>query len=61
MNGVSEILTRKSTRHVMVHRDEVNDVPGSTGVETSPVEELEKDNISCTITFYASQTLHTIA
>jgi Ca2+-transporting ATPase len=56
MKGASEILTRKSMRHVIVHHD---DVPGGTRVETAPIGELEEDNISCTITFYASQTLHT--
>jgi Ca2+-transporting ATPase len=58
MKGGSEILTRKCTRHVIVHRD---DVPGGTGVETAPIGELEEDNISRTIAFYASQTLRTIA
>jgi Ca2+-transporting ATPase len=43
--------------HVIVHRD---DVPGGTGVQTAPIGELEEDNISCTITFHASQTLRTI-
>ena len=61
IKGASEILTRKSTRHVIVHRDGANDVPGGTGVETAPIGELEEDNISRTITFYASQTLRTIA
>ena len=60
MKGASEILTRKSTRHVVV-RDGVNDVPGGSGVETAPIGEYEEDNISRTITFYASQTLRTIA
>jgi Ca2+-transporting ATPase len=46
---------------VIVHRNEVNDVLGGTGVETAPIEELEEDNISCTITFYASQTSRTTA
>jgi Ca2+-transporting ATPase len=62
MKGASEILTRKSTHHVIVHRrDGANDVPGGTGVETSPIGIREEDNISRTITFYASQTLRTIA
>ena len=60
MKGASEILMRKSTRHVVV-RDGVNDVPGGSGVETAPIGEYEEDNISRTITFYASQTLRTIA
>jgi P-type Ca2+ transporter type 2C len=61
LKGASEILTRKSTRHVIVHRDGANPVPGGSGVETAPIGELEEDNISRTITFYASQTLRTIA
>lgn len=60
MKGASEILTRKRTRHVIVHRDGANDVPGGTGIETPPIGVLEEDNISRTITFYASQTLRTI-
>lgn len=61
LKGASEILTRNSTRYVVVHRDGANDVPGGSGVETAPIGELEEDNISRTITFYASQTLRTIA
>ena len=54
IKGASEILTRKCTRHVLV-RD------ATDGVETIPIGELEDDNISRTITCYASQTLRTIA
>jgi Ca2+-transporting ATPase len=61
MKGASKILTRKCTSHVAVHRDRANQLPGGTGVETAPIGELEDDNISRTITFYASQTLRTIA
>jgi P-type Ca2+ transporter type 2C len=61
VKGASEILTRKSTRHVIVHRDGANDVPDGTGIETAPIGKLQEDNISRTITFYASQTLRTIA
>jgi Ca2+-transporting ATPase len=61
MKGASEVLTQKSTRHVIVYRDQAHDVPGGTGVETAPIGKLEEDNISRTITFYASQTLSTIA
>ena len=61
MKGASEILTRKSTRHVVVHRDGANSIPSGSGVETAPIGILEEDNISRTITFYASQTLRTIA
>jgi P-type Ca2+ transporter type 2C len=61
IKGASEILTRKCTRHVVVYRDAGNDVPSTSGIETAPIRELEEDNISRTITFYASQTLRTIA
>jgi P-type Ca2+ transporter type 2C len=58
IKGASEILSRKCTHHVVVPRD---GVPGGTGVQTAPIREFEEDNISRTITFYASQTLRTIA
>ena len=64
IKGASEILTRKRTRHVAVHRDVANEVPpipGGSGIETAPIGLLEEDNISRAITFYASQTLRTIA
>ena len=60
IKGASEILTRKCTRHVVVHRDGANENAGD-GIETAPIGDLEEDNISRTITFYASQTLRTIA
>jgi Ca2+-transporting ATPase len=60
VKGASEILTRKCTRHVVV-RDPANAGPSGDEVETVPIGELEEDNISRTITFYASQTLRTIA
>ena len=61
IKGASEILSRKCTRHVVVHRDEANNVPGGSGVQTALIGELEEDNIQHTITSYASQTLRTIA
>jgi len=61
IKGASEILTRKCTRHVVVHRDGANENAGGDGIETAPIGDLEEDNISRTITFYASQTLRTIA
>jgi P-type Ca2+ transporter type 2C len=60
MKGASEILMQKSTCHVIVHRDGANDVSGGTRIETASIGKLEEDNISRTITFYTSQTLHTI-
>ena len=61
IKGASEILTRNCTRHVVVHRDGANENAGSSGIETAPIGDIEEDNISRTITFYASQTLRTIA
>jgi P-type Ca2+ transporter type 2C len=61
IKGASEILTRKCTRHVVVYQDGVNEDPSGSGIETAPIGELEEDNISRTITFYASQMLRTIA
>ena len=59
IKGASEILTRKCTRHVVVRE---NDAPSSSNeVETVRIGELEENNISRTITFYASQTLRTLA
>jgi len=39
MKGVSEILMPKCTRHVIVHRDGADDIPG----ETAQIGELEED------------------
>ena len=61
MKGASKILTQKSSRYVIVHCDGASIVPGGSGIETGPIGELEEDNISCTITFYTSQTLRTVA
>ena len=61
IKGASEIPTRKCMRYVVVHHDGASKVPGSSEIETAPIGLLEEDNISRTITFYASQTLRTIA
>ena len=60
IKDASEILMRKCTRHVVVHCDGTNKVPGGPGIETTPIGLLKEDNISFTITSYASHTLHTI-
>ncbi|KAL0574047.1 plasma membrane calcium [Marasmius crinis-equi] len=59
--GASEILSRKCTRHVVVGKR--GEETGNEGdeVETKEIDELESDNISRTIIFYANQTLRTIA
>ncbi len=61
IKGASEILSRQCTRHVVVYRDTANETPSGNEVETVPIGEMEGDNISRTITFYASQALRTIA
>src|SRR5260221_8959097 len=62
IKGASESLTQKCTRHVVVHRDGANEnAGGGGGVETASIGDLEEDNISRTITFYASRALRTIA
>ncbi|KAG9085466.1 hypothetical protein FS749_004392 [Ceratobasidium sp. UAMH 11750] len=60
LKGASEILTKMCKRYVVVCR------PGSQSldlkeVETAPITELEEENISCTIIFYANQMLRTLA
>ncbi|ETW83423.1 P-type ATPase [Heterobasidion irregulare TC 32-1] len=55
VKGASEILTDRCSRHVVVEQD-----GSGEAIETAPIGELERDNISRTITFYASQTLRTI-
>ncbi|KAL0064796.1 plasma membrane calcium [Marasmius tenuissimus] len=57
--GASEILSRKCNRHVIVGRPGQD--PPEGDVQTKEIDELESDNISRTIIFYANQTLRTIA
>ncbi|KAH9025697.1 Ca-transporting ATPase [Lactarius deliciosus] len=59
VKGASEVLARRCTRHVVAYR--ANEALGSNEVETVPIGEMEEDNISHTIAFYASQSLCTIA
>ncbi|KAH9164446.1 Ca-transporting ATPase [Lactarius sanguifluus] len=61
VKGASEVLSRKCTRHVVMYPDSANEAPGGNEVETAPIGEMEEDNISHTIAFYASQSLRTIA
>ncbi|KAF9514593.1 hypothetical protein BS47DRAFT_1392337 [Hydnum rufescens UP504] len=60
--GASEVLSRQCTRHVIVRKpgeDSVNTT--SKDIDTNPIDELGKENISRTIIFYANQMLRTIA
>jgi Ca2+-transporting ATPase len=61
LKGASEILTKKCTRHVVVHPDGYDSRDDKGVVETKGIDELAGDNISRTIIFYANQTLRTIA
>ena len=54
--GASEILARKSTYHIVPEKEQSGDV-----VKTEIIDELDQENISRTIIFYANQTLRTIA
>lgn len=68
LKGASEILTARCRRHVVVDREcerkasgEKEMVDGGGEIGTAEIGELEADNISRTITFYAGQSLRTIA
>jgi P-type Ca2+ transporter type 2C len=60
LKGASEILTRRCTRCVVVHRDAAKgNLSGE--VETAPIGDFEEDIISRTISSYALQSLRTVA
>ena len=61
VKGASEILSQLCQHHVVVNRDGNHGVSEDGEVETAPITEVESDNISRTIIFYANQTLRTIA
>ncbi|KAJ2926822.1 hypothetical protein H1R20_g10267, partial [Candolleomyces eurysporus] len=56
--GASEILSKRCDRHIVVRK---GDGEGEGPVETVPIDDLARENISRTIIFYANQTLRTIA
>ncbi|KAH8100992.1 calcium-translocating P-type ATPase [Cristinia sonorae] len=58
LKGASEILTKKCTKHIVVH--EGGQGYNGDEVEVEDIDELASDNISRTIIFYANQTLRTI-
>jgi Ca2+-transporting ATPase len=60
LKGASEILTKNCSRHVIVHKNGGDRIRGDD-IETAEITELDSDNISRTIIFYANQTLRTIA
>ncbi|KAL5513644.1 PMC1_2 [Sanghuangporus vaninii] len=61
LKGASEILTKKCTRHVVVARPDEVAKDNEDEIETAAIDNIERDNISRNITFYASQALRTIA
>jgi Ca2+-transporting ATPase len=61
VKGASEIMTKQCRSHVVVHQDGNHRGSEDGEVETAPITEVEGDNISRTIIFYANQTLRTIA
>ena len=54
--GASEILAKKSTHHIVLEKEQSGD-----DIKTEIINELNRENISRTIIFYANQTLRTIA
>ena len=54
--GASEILAKKSTHHIVLEKEQSGDQ-----IKTEIINELNRENISRTIIFYANQTLRTIA
>jgi Ca2+-transporting ATPase len=58
IKGASEILTAKCTSHVVVRQ---GNAENTDDVEVAQIGELEAENMSRTIIFYANQTLRTIA
>ncbi|KAH7342030.1 calcium-translocating P-type ATPase [Rhizoctonia solani] len=61
LKGASEIITKLCNRHVVVHRPGSPTSSDDKTIETAPITELEEENISRTIIFYANQMLRTIA
>ena len=60
LKGVSEILTKKCTCHVVVSKNPDHSQHADSEIETKAIDETTKDNISRTITFYVNQMLRTI-
>ena len=55
--GASEILAKKSMYYIVLEEKE----PSGDHIKTEIIDELNRENISRTIIFYANQTLRTIA
>ncbi|KAF7330460.1 Calcium-transporting ATPase [Mycena venus] len=61
LKGASEILSKKCSQHVVVHKDGPGPGSPTEDIETSAIDELANDNITRTTIFYANQMLRTIA
>ncbi|KAF8206554.1 hypothetical protein K438DRAFT_481244 [Mycena galopus ATCC 62051] len=61
LKGASEILSKKCTQHVVVHKEGVGAGKSTDEIETAVIDELANDNITRTTIFYANQMLRTIA
>ncbi|KAF5371839.1 hypothetical protein D9615_009535 [Tricholomella constricta] len=61
LKGASEILSKKCRKHVVVRSPSEKPLDEGNEVETREIGQLEEENISRTIIFYANQTLRTIA
>ena len=59
LKGASEILT-KCTRHVIVSNNQDHSQHADSEIEMKAINEVTKDNISCTIICYANRMLRTI-
>jgi P-type Ca2+ transporter type 2C len=61
LKGASEVLAKRCISHVVVRQDGGNASSSDGSVETADIGELERENISRTIIFYANQMLRTIS
>ncbi|CAE7063986.1 unnamed protein product [Rhizoctonia solani] len=59
--GASEIITKLCTQHVIARCPGSPTSSNDQEIETAPITELEEENISRTIIFYANQMIHTLA
>jgi Ca2+-transporting ATPase len=60
LKGASEILTKLCTRHVIVSPGANQASDEDATVETIEIDAYAEVNVSCTIIFYANQSLRTI-
>ncbi|KAF7353597.1 Calcium-transporting ATPase [Mycena venus] len=61
LKGASEILSKKCSQYVVVHKEGPGSRAPTEDIETSMIDEHANDNITRTTIFYANQMLRTIA